>query len=187
MIKRKASRSSPSPPAESRSSLFSLVLPIKAPPSLARYGIDFEFDEKEWKSQNGPQIEVVGSFWNQISGHRVVLKARSGYICKPLYPRELWFYLSLRNNPRYLSFAPTLFGCIELTREQLKMVIGREVDDMDVRNKMERGEVATWSRYLESQLVGKLEREGNAVEKPDLLSTFSSLSFPLRPAAAHFH
>lgn len=157
---------------DSRRSSLGLTLPIKPPPSLARYGIDIEIDEKEWKRKNAPQIEVVGSFWNQISGHRVVLKARNGYICKPLYPRELWFYLSLQNNPRYRPFAPTLFGCVELTRDQLKALVGRDAamsaDDMedDIRKKMERGEVASWSRYLESQLVGKLERESSGESKP---------------------
>jgi hypothetical protein len=163
--------------ADGRRQSLGLVLSIKPPPSLARYGIDIEIDEKEWKRKNAPQIEVVGSFWNQISGHRVVLKARNGYICKPLYPRELWFYLSLQSNPHYRPFAPTLFGCVELTRDQLKALVGR-VDvigdagaqasmEEDIRKKMERGEVASWSRYLESQLVGKLERESNGESKPN--------------------
>lgn len=181
--------------ADTRRSSLGLTLPIKPPPSLARYGIDIEIDEKEWKRKNAPQIEVVGSFWNQISGHRVVLKARNGYICKPLYPRELWFYLSLQNNPRYRPFAPTLFGCVELTRDQLKALVGRDAamsaDDMedDVRKKMERGEVASWSRYLESQLVGKLERESSSGEsKPGNASLLSTpfLLFPFQSADPPF-
>lgn len=168
----------------------SLSLPIKPPPSLTRYGIDIDIDEREWKRKHALQIEVVGSFWNQISGHRVVLKARNGYICKPLYPRELWFYLSLQDHPRYRPFVPSLFGCVELTREQLMRVIspasrglssdsaspnsnnselGNEEDVL--RAKMERGEVASWSRHLESKLVGKLERESTIEEPTTLLST----------------
>jgi inositol-hexakisphosphate kinase len=84
------------------------------------------------KTHEPISIEVVGSFWNQIAGHRMVLKAKHGKICKPLLPRELWFYQSLNQHPAYKAFTAHWYGCIALTPQQLMTLVKAEMEDTNI-------------------------------------------------------
>lgn len=118
------------------------------------------------------QVEVLGSFWQQIAGHKVVLKARGGKICKPLITRELWFYKSLDEHPSYRPFTARWYGCVDLTQDQLRDLLPnsafddrpkRPKDKTIVRTRSQdddsNREVTIWSRHLEEKLMDELAQE----------------------------
>jgi hypothetical protein len=63
----------------------------------------------------------LSQFPFQVAGHGALLKVPGGKICKPLIPRELWFYHSLDKNPELRPFVALFHGTLdlEISKEQI--------------------------------------------------------------------
>lgn len=93
----------------------------------------------------GREVVLTGLFSHQVAGHGVIVRAQAGKICKPLVPRELWFYRAFFHDTtgpsspsatapevarrccgsavrRLRPFVPRWFGCLHVTKDQLLTV-----------------------------------------------------------------
>lgn len=60
---------------------------------------------QEYLSKNGPVL--LEAFGHQVGGHSLLMKFED-WICKPLLPRERFFYESIP--PAIKNFTPTYYG-----------------------------------------------------------------------------
>lgn len=60
----------------------------------------------EYLDRNGPVL--LGTFGNQVGGHFLLMKFVGDTICKPLVPREHFFYESIP--PEIRTFTATYYG-----------------------------------------------------------------------------
>lgn len=69
---------------------------------------------------DGTFVEFERGFRHQVAGHDQIFKGFGGLLCKPIIPREAWYYLeALPNAPaEYTSFAPQCFGKVGITHDE---------------------------------------------------------------------
>ena len=65
-------------------------------------------------------LHITSPFGFQVAGHDPFLKADSGLLCKPVVPRELWFYLCAPDYPHYAMFLPEFLGCVEFPPDDVR-------------------------------------------------------------------
>ncbi|KAL6059963.1 Kinase [Balamuthia mandrillaris] len=127
-------------------------------------------------------VTLVGAFPHQVAGHGAILKAKGHKICKPLSPREAWFYQTLnKRQPSsssssfntsssfspLLRFIPAWYGAFEISAAQLKRLVVEEErrrhSSQQHQGEEREGEggleVQTWDRKVYHQLEEQIERE----------------------------
>lgn len=72
------------------------------------------------------KLEIENLLQHQVAGSSSLLKVLQpeGLVCKPVVPRELWFYVTASQHPRYKDLLAPFHGCVDLTHEDIKVAAG---------------------------------------------------------------